>query len=437
EIYLDHRAFPHGSLRHEIAHAVAAEFGDPLFGVAARRVAGIPMLVSPGLIEGLAVAIDWPGGYDRPTPHEAVRAMQEMGLSPAIGQLLSLEFFSVSSARGYTTAGSFLRYLLDQFGAEKLRRLYRTGGDFEAAYGTSLGTLESGWRTMIATIDLPPSAVEAQRERFRAAGVFARPCPHAIAARRERAQRAFGAGDRGAAVALLREVCKEAPEEPRHRLELGDALVGGGEAEHAEAAAIWDALARDTAHVTSSLRVEVLERLARDAAQRGDRKGVEARIREAAALPLDGAERRQVDAEMFALAHQGPAAAPLYAYFFVPPPLGLGTAMMAQWAALAEPELGFAHYLLGLQHGIAGVAGPGAAELARALDLGLPGALFVRNAARRLAVLAYRGHDLAGVQKAIAILSGPDMPTPDRLLAKDWQDRLAFDAGHAADIDGH
>ena len=43
EIYLDHRAFPHGSLRHEIAHAVASEFGDPLFGVAARRVLGLPV----------------------------------------------------------------------------------------------------------------------------------------------------------------------------------------------------------------------------------------------------------------------------------------------------------------------------------------------------------------------------------------------------------
>ncbi|HEX4422543.1 MAG TPA: hypothetical protein VH165_31730, partial [Kofleriaceae bacterium] len=129
EIYLDHRGFPHGSLRHEIAHAVASAFGDPPFDVAARH----GVFVNPGLIEGLAVAIDWPGSYDRPTPHEAVRAMQDLGVQPAIGRLLSLEFFSVSSARGYTTAGSFLRYLLDTYGAAKLRVLYGSGGDFEAA----------------------------------------------------------------------------------------------------------------------------------------------------------------------------------------------------------------------------------------------------------------------------------------------------------------
>jgi hypothetical protein len=422
EIYLEHRAFPHGSLRHEIAHAVASAFGDPLFGVATRH----GVFANPGLIEGLAVAIDWPGGYDRLTPHEAVRAMQDLGVQPEIGQLLSLQFFSVSSARGYTTAGSFLRFLLDSYGAEKLRALYHTGGDFEAAYGMTRAALEAGWRTMIGKIELPPGASEAQRERFRGGSVFARPCPHAIAARRERALYAYVTGDRKTAVDLLRHVCNDAPEEPRHRMELGDMLVTGDAAEHQEAAAIWSALAQDTEHVTSTLRVEVLERLAREAAARGDRAAVEARIHEAAALPIDGSERRQLDAEVFALAYRGPAAMPLYAYFFMPGPLD--HAVIAEAAVTAEPGLGFAHYLLGLQQTTQGQWAAAAGELDRALALGLPGAVFVRNAARRLAITGYRSHDPARVGRAIAALSGPDMTTPDRLLAKDWQDRLAFDA---------
>lgn len=425
EIYLDHRAFPHPSLRHEIAHAVASAFGDPLFGVATRH----GVFANPGLIEGLAVAIDWPGGYERPTPHEAVRAMQDLGVQPSIGQLLSLQFFSVSSARGYTTAGSFLRFLLDSYGPEKLRALYHSGGDFAAAYGVPLAELEDRWRTMIGKIELPPGSVEAQRERFRGGSVFARPCPHAIAARRERAVRAYVAGDRKAAIDLLRHVCDDAPEEPRHRMELGDMLVSGDPAEHQEAASLWNALARDTEHVTSTLRVEVLERLAREAAVRDDRAAVEARIKEASALPIDGNERRQIDAEVFALAHHGAAAASLYAYFFVPGPID--NAMIAQAAVLAEPDLGFAHYLLGLQRQTQGQWAEAADELDRALELGLPGVLFVRNAARRLALAGYRNHDPARVAKAIATLSGPDMTTPDRLLAKDWQDRLAFDAAGA------
>ncbi|HEX2691659.1 MAG TPA: hypothetical protein VHN14_33845 [Kofleriaceae bacterium] len=425
EIYLDHRPFPHPSLRHEIAHAVASAFGDPLFGVAARNV----VFANPGLIEGLAVAIDWPGSYDRLTPHEAVRAMQGMGIEPSIRSLLSLDFFSVSSARGYTTAGSFLRFLLDRHGAAKLRELYRTGGDFRAAYGAPLAELEDQWRKMIGTIDLAPGSVEAQRERFRGGSVFARPCPHAIAAWRDGAARALGGGDRPTAVALLRRVCERAPEEPRHRLELANLLATGDPAEHAEAASLWTQLARDTEHVTSTLRVEVLEYLARDAAGRGDRAAVEARIQEAAALPLDANERRQLDAERFALAHPGAAAAPLYAYFFRPGPAD--NAVIAQEAVNAEPDLGFAHYLFGLQRQILGQWAGSADELDRALELGLPSSLFARNAARRLAIAAYRSHDLARLDKAIATLSGPDTTTPDHLLAKDWQDRTAFDAHHA------
>src|SRR5207302_2234366 len=47
EIYVDDQPFPHPSLRHEIAHAVASEFGDPLFGVSTERVLGVsvPFLV--------------------------------------------------------------------------------------------------------------------------------------------------------------------------------------------------------------------------------------------------------------------------------------------------------------------------------------------------------------------------------------------------------
>jgi hypothetical protein len=57
--------------------------------------------------------------------------------------------------------------------------------------------------------------------------------------------------------------------------------------------------------------------------------------------------------------------------------------------------------------------------------------LFERNAARRLAIAAYRSHDLARVGQSIATLGGAGMTTPDQLLAKDWQDRLAFDARRA------
>jgi hypothetical protein len=424
EIYLDHQAFPHGSLRHEIAHAVASAFGDPLFHVASRRILGLPLLASPGLIEGLAVAVDWPGRYDRPTPHESVRALEAMGAKPTIRELLSLRFFGVSSARGYTTSGSFLKFLLDTYGAAPLRALYSSGGDFEGAYHRSIEELEAQWLAMIDKIPLPASEVEASRERFRGTSVFDRPCPHAIAAAREKAVAALGNGNRPRAIDLMRHVCGDAPEEPRYRMELGDFLVSGDRAERAEALRIWTELAHDAEHVTSSLRVDAYERLAKQVVDYAARRAL---LAEAQLLPVDAGERRQLDAEIFALDRDTAAGPALRMYFF-----GRGLEPHG-WALLAianEPELGFAHYLLGLQlqNGAAPKWAQSATELATAIRLGLPGAAFVKNAARRLAIAAYRERHWwngANARLAIETLRGPEMAQSDRLLADDWAARFA------------
>lgn len=427
EIFLEHRAFPHGSLRHEIAHAVASEFGDPLFGVAAKRVAGVPALISPGLIEGLAVATDWPGDADRLSPHESVRVLQALGKRPSINELLSLQFFKFSSSAGYTTAGSFLRFLLEKYGAPSLRALYHSGGDFEGAYGRPLSALEDEWREMISKIELPASLIEATRERFRVGGVFARPCPHAIAARRERAAAARNRGDHKTALALVNQVCSDAPDEPRYRLDLGDVLFDGDAAEKQQALALWTQLSQDTEHGTPSLRADAYENLIKAAADRDDFTEVRRLVDEAVKLPLMPTERRQLDAYAFVLAHQGPAAAALRGYFFTTA-AKVDTLTWSLFATLAEPELGFGHYLLGLQYAFRGDLAASAQSLARSMQLGLPSQPFVKNAARRLAIAAYRTKDLANVRAAADALVGPGMSESDRLLAKDWLERLTFDA---------
>ena len=52
---------------------------------------------------------------------------------------------------------------------------------------------------------------------------------------------------------------------------------------------------------------------------------------------------------------------------------------------------------------------------------------FIRNGARRLAIAAYRTKDLARLTVATNILSGETMTSGDKLLAKDWLDRVRFD----------
>ncbi|HLL23155.1 MAG TPA: hypothetical protein VK427_13545 [Kofleriaceae bacterium] len=420
DIYLDHRAFPHGSLRHEIAHAIAGEFGDPIFHVAARRVFGLPVLMSPALIEGTAVALDWPVTYDRPDPHESVRAMKNV---PRLRQLFGLQFFAVSSARGYTTSGSFLRFLLERYGAAKLRAVYRNGGDFDAAYGVPRAKLEAEWKAMIEAIPMAETQIAAAAERFRGKSVFQRPCPHAIAKRREQAAEAYVAGNPKRAARLQRVVCADAPGEPRYYLELGDYLATGTVGERGEAVDLWSMIARDPDGVTSSLRAQAYERLARAAGRRGDLAAARALVAEGQALPIEPTDRRNLDALAFALDHEGPAGAALRDYFFgsVTP-----SSVDALLATIAEPDLGIAHYLFGLQAANKGAWRAAADALDRALARTLPTLAFTKNAARRLAVAAWRTGDRDRLSVAISVLSGSDMSSGDRALARDWLDRMTF-----------
>jgi hypothetical protein len=432
EIYLDHRGFPHSSLRHEIAHVVAGELGDPIFAVSARRVAGLPVLFNPGMIEGMAVAASWPDKFDLSlTPDQSMRVIQALGHEPSVEHLLSIGFLTLSPQQSYTAAGSFLHFLLERYGVAPLRAVYGSGGDFPAAYGKSLRALAVEWRAYLKTVAIPPEAVEAHRERFARGSVFDRPCPHATAQRRIEAARRQDEGDRAGAIRLMRRVCDDQPSELRHRLDLAELLgdADATEGERAEARAIFEELAAPGG-APSALRADAVSALIFAAARAGDWVEVARLVAGSLALPLADFDRRQVLGRWLALNHVGPAGPALRAYFFA---TGTETGRALADAALAaEPALPLAAYLVGLQ-----AEGDdwreAAAQLAAALDGGLPHPLYVRNAARKLAVAAYRAGDPALVERAIAMLTstGAGMSEVDRLLGVDWSERLVFDRSGA------
>ena len=418
QIYVTHEAFPHPSLRHEIAHVVAGRFGDPWFGVAARRVVGLPVLVNPGLIEGLAVALDWPGSGGSLTPHQSMRALELLGFAPDPRDVFSVKFMTLSSARGYTAAGSFMRFLLDTYGAAPVRAVYRSGGDFAAAFGKPQAALVAEWRAMLATVEVPAADLEAARERFRQGGVFDRPCPHMRAAREAEAGARLARGDRRGAVATMRAVCADAPDEPGYALSLAAMLTAGDAAEAAQARAIYQRWAAPAQG--APIRASALEALLRLDAAAGDRAAVRAGLDAALALPLDDNRRRTFEAIDRALTSGRPAGPLLRGYFF-------GPGDDLAWAAMAvalDPADPFARYLLALQLAERGFSVLSARLFASALTAGLPSPRFVRAAGRRLVVQAWRAGDRAALDHAIATLASTGVAI-DRALADDWRERQA------------
>jgi hypothetical protein len=141
--------------------------------------------------------------------------------------------FSVQAgARAYVLAGSFCHFLLDRFGANKLRAAYRSAGDFSAVYGLSLTELEKSWRVFLENQPLDARDEARAKERFRKPAIFRKVCARELAERVAEARERMGSMP-DAALSLLDSVCRDDPDEPVYRLDRADALAAAGVADKA------------------------------------------------------------------------------------------------------------------------------------------------------------------------------------------------------------
>jgi len=190
EAYLQLSGFPHPVLAHELAHVVARHIATGPFGVPGKLHGLIP---EPTLVEGLAVAVD-PTSRDEFTPHQWAKAAKAAKVAPPLSALLGPKFLAQNQALAYTLAGSFLRYVLDTYGAEKVRRIYRTG-DVPGSLGKGFAELEKAWEQALEKLPMPARASALAKLRFERPGVFSQVCPHQIEQLESELGAALAAGD--------------------------------------------------------------------------------------------------------------------------------------------------------------------------------------------------------------------------------------------------
>jgi hypothetical protein len=235
EIYVQAERFPAPRLRHELAHVFAGGFGDSLFGVslAWRWWGPLPLPhLGTGLIEGVAEAADFGDPEGRATLHQQARAMIALGQAPSLARVMGAGFSVQAGARAYVLAGSFCHFLLDRFGADKLRAAYRSAGDFSAVYGLSLAELEKSWRAFLENQPLDARDEARAKERFRKPAIFRKVCARELAERVAESRERMGSMP-DAALSLLDSVCRDDPNEPVYRLDRADALAAAGVADKA------------------------------------------------------------------------------------------------------------------------------------------------------------------------------------------------------------
>jgi hypothetical protein len=294
EVHLVEGPLPNPILRHEIVHVVGAEIATGPLGVPAR--AGV--LVSAGLVEGLAAALETPRG--RFTVHEWSRAAKDLGLLPDVPAILGPSgFYGQPPARAYAAAGSFLRFLLERHGAAPVREAYRTG-DVEAAVGRPLRALADEWERYLDDLDAPPGLAETARPRLARKSLFTRRCAREVAGLEARAAAAAEAGRADEACALLAGAAARSGS-PETLKAVGDVRARAGELDRAAEA--YRAAASAAPDDDAALRAAIASSEGDLSWRRGDPAAAVASWSRALAARPDRVEERLLEARIAAASH--------------------------------------------------------------------------------------------------------------------------------------
>jgi hypothetical protein len=433
EIFIQTNRFPARALRHEMAHVFAGTFGDRFFGMslAWRWHGPLPLpALSGGLIEGVAEAASQGADPDEDaTIHEQARAMIEAGLAPPLSAVVGAGFSTLAGRRAYTIAGSFSSFLLATRGAERLRALYQSAGNFTDVYHAPLADLEKEWRQFLAQQPLTTRERAQASEEFRRPAIFKRVCARELAARLVEA-RAVEHADADRAVAILEATCHDDPNEPSYRLALAEALALAGQRERA--LVMLSRLGTD-GDVTVPLRAQAASLAAEINFVARDYVRAEAEQKRAAELASSEAERRQALARLrgvatpvaretlgralFGDAGQPAGADPVLTFY-----------LFTEYARLVPTDM-LGPYLVGRQL-LTRDAARALPHLARACDGREPELPpeFMRECRRMIVDAAYRIGDFARARAALDRAVAEANGEADRLRALDMRERVDWAA---------
>ena len=408
-LYLNDAPFPLPVLEHEMAHALASRYGDGPFGTTSR----FRLLPVMGVVEGVATA---PEETHAGLPlHAWAAAMRRQKLMPDVRDLLRPTGFYLSAPeRAYTATGSFIRWLRETYGAQKLQELLARA-DFQGVYGRSLDALATDWERMLDGLQLDERVVNRAFARFRGGSVFSRRCAREVASleARESAET-----DPLHALELARRCALLQPEEPSFVLAEAGLLAKVGRVPEAAAA-----LGRLQSRVEGlpALEVEVGLARVRLAFETGDLAEAGTQLETLAPLRPGLDLERQVTLWR-AAERAGDAGRSVMAYLARPDTVRVLGLMRAVRTSPDQPLL---HYLLGRRFLLdEGAPAAAAVHLRQALALGLPPP--VDQEAWRLKVSAdYRAGDCGGVADDIGQM--PDFGPGLRAEVTEWQARCAFD----------
>ncbi|MCZ6701576.1 MAG: hypothetical protein O6940_00895, partial [Ignavibacteria bacterium] len=169
QIYITYGNWDH-TLKHELAHCFSADFGAGILKLASG--------LNPMLIEGIAEAAD--GNYNDNSLHFMAALAYNSGFTMDLEYLLTkIGFYSQSSSISYIYAGSFIQYLIENYGIIQFKKYYVTG-DYKNSYGFELNNTLALYYKFLTDLDYNFSKDKAYYY-FGRKSIFQKVCPRAIA----------------------------------------------------------------------------------------------------------------------------------------------------------------------------------------------------------------------------------------------------------------
>jgi tetratricopeptide (TPR) repeat protein len=405
--HINYEEFPHPVMKHELAHALTADW-HPILKVSLKLA----------LHEGIAVAADWDEG--QLTAHQWSRAMRELGVAPSIQRIMGLGFWGQSSSRSYTLAGSFVRFLVDTYGIEKLKRVFPTG-NFQKVYGKPLSELSGEWEAFLETVPLTPIALRIAEHRFKRPSIFQQPCAHELAELSARAWGAYRRSDFNTAVRLFERSQSFDSENPLH--------LRGLMYTHYHAAD-YDSAATSAEQIIAHPKASVRRRaeatnVQGDAHwQAGRYERAKTHYRAVFDLHASNALDREAQAKLAALELASDAARDKLKELLIGESSNPLKVTLLHEVVGELPTWGLAYYLIGRNLHINAEYAASNRYLSKAAELGLPHPTLQHENIRLLGVNAYH---LREYDQAIAyfqkLADDASLPLGTILNAKDWIER--------------
>lgn len=413
EIHLNDVRYPHPILGHELAHVLAAEWAPGPLHVPARF--GIwPQM---GLVEGLAVAADWP--RDHSTIHEKARALRELELLPDLRKTLSWTgFWSQASSRAYTAAGSFVRWLRDERGSLALAELYRTGS-IPAALDQSVDEVVGDWESFLEEeVDVRAETVTWAEARYRRPSIFGRACPHETAELSRRAQALLNAEQFEEAEPVVNRLYELYPD-PGWQLTMARAAA---RAEQFDRARAWLKKLPPDAQLDLRHQRERLEVEGSLAWRTSDFEDARSRFRAALERAVSYDVERLETVRVAATTQTSTVAALILGYLEGDHP---GEAGLGRLQAAAPTSDGLLDYLIARRLGTAGAHALAEARTRAALSKDLPATLRGEAQLMRAQQLLQLGRAAEAERVLTELLRTASRPTV-RAQAEEWRDRARY-----------